>query len=52
MFYLFIKNIYSQNVIDELKEDKQYWNRSSGGDGLTILIAVYSKTLMVQELAL
>ena len=43
MFYLFIKNIYSQNVIDELKEDKQYWNRPSNGDGLTILIVVHGK---------
>ena len=43
MFYLFVKNSCTQNVIDELKEERQHWSRPGGGDGLTILIAVYGK---------
>ena len=43
MFYLFVKNSCSQNVIDELKEERKCYIRPGGGDGLTILIAVHGK---------
>ena len=43
MFYLFIKNSYTQAVIDKLNDKWQYWTRPSSSDRKTLLIAIYSK---------
>ena len=43
MFYLYVKNSTHQSVLDELKDDRHQWIRPGGGDGTTLLIAIYSK---------
>ena len=45
VFYLFIKNSCFQCVLDDLKEEEHHWKRPGGGDGGTLLTAVYSKNV-------
>ena len=45
MFYLFVKNSCFQCVLDDLKDEEHHWKRPGGGDGGTLLTAVYSKNV-------
>ena len=45
MFYLCVKNSCAQTVIDELNKERGQWIRPGGGDGTTLLIAIYSRNV-------
>ena len=43
MMYLYIKNSVRQTVLEAIKEERVHWKRPGGGDGITLLIEIYSK---------